>query len=152
MSYSNAFIGVGSNLPYRDLPPLRVIQSAIKMLGQVDGIKVLKCATPITTTPINITAADFEVVPEFVNTVVQISTTLLPFELLKKLQQIEDKFARKRHANPKIKVSRTLDLDIILYGDIEINTPELTIPHPRYSERDFVMIPLGELKEANSGA
>ncbi|KGP63800.1 2-amino-4-hydroxy-6-hydroxymethyldihydropteridine pyrophosphokinase [Legionella norrlandica] len=80
---------------------------------------------------------------DFCNVMVEIKTTLLPHTLLKWCEKIENKHKRirKKHWGP-----RTLDVDIILYGSRSIRTKNLTIPHPRFHLRDFVLIPLSELK------
>ena len=78
----------------------------------------------------------------FLNAVAVFETELNPFELLEKLQHIEKKYGRVRSQKWD---DRTLDLDILYYGDEEINTKKLTIPHPLIEERDFVKIPLEEV-------
>jgi 2-amino-4-hydroxy-6-hydroxymethyldihydropteridine diphosphokinase len=80
--------------------------------------------------------------PDYLNAVVAGTTTLGPLELLHALLDIERERGRKRDS---FRASRTLDLDLILYGDQVIDTPELTVPHPRYKERAFVTGPLGEV-------
>jgi len=80
--------------------------------------------------------------PDYLNAVVVGDTTLSPLALLQTLLAIERERGRTR---PSLRASRTLDLDLILYGDAVINTPELTVPHPRYLERRFVTEPLGEV-------
>ncbi len=80
--------------------------------------------------------------PDYLNAVVAGFTTLSPFALLQTLLAIERERGRTR---PSLRASRTLDLDLILYGDEVIDTPELTVPHPRYLEREFVTKPLEEV-------
>lgn len=80
--------------------------------------------------------------PDYLNAVVSGDTTLRPLVLLQRLLAIERERGRTR---PSLRASRTLDLDLILYGDEVINTPELTVPHPRYKERSFVTEPLAEV-------
>ena len=80
--------------------------------------------------------------PDYLNAVVVGSTTLGPHELLQALLAIERERGRRRDS---FRASRTLDLDLILYGDEVIDTPELTVPHPRYKERQFVTKPLAEI-------
>jgi 2-amino-4-hydroxy-6-hydroxymethyldihydropteridine diphosphokinase len=80
--------------------------------------------------------------PDFINAVVLIETELSPHELLSELQTIEHLHKRER-SFPN--APRTLDLDILLFGDIRLNSPELTIPHPRMHERAFVIFPLQEI-------
>ena len=80
--------------------------------------------------------------PDYLNAVVSGDTALRPLALLQRLLAIERERGRTR---PSLRASRTLDLDLILYGDEAIDTPELTVPHPRYKERKFVTEPLSEV-------
>jgi 2-amino-4-hydroxy-6-hydroxymethyldihydropteridine diphosphokinase len=80
--------------------------------------------------------------PDYLNAVVAGHTTLGAIDLLHHLLAIERERGRTR---PSLRASRTLDLDLILYGDAVIDTPELTVPHPRYKERTFVTEPLAEV-------
>jgi 2-amino-4-hydroxy-6-hydroxymethyldihydropteridine diphosphokinase len=80
--------------------------------------------------------------PDYLNAVVAGRTTLSPIDLLHHLLAIERERGRTR---PSLRASRTLDLDLILYGDAVIDTAELTVPHPRYKERLFVTEPLAEV-------
>ena len=80
--------------------------------------------------------------PDYVNAVVEINTGLSPVDLLNALQGIEAGAGRRR---PYRNAPRTLDLDILLYGDQTIQTPDLTVPHPRMGERAFVLVPLAEI-------
>ena len=80
--------------------------------------------------------------PDYLNAVVAGTTTIGPHELLQALLDIERERGRTRES---FRASRTLDLDLILYGDEAIDTPELTVPHPRYKDRQFVMKPLAEI-------
>ena len=82
--------------------------------------------------------------PDYLNAVVAGTTTLSPHELLQALLDIERERGRTRES---FRASRTLDLDLILFGDEVISTPELTVPHPRYKERQFVTKPLSEVWE-----
>ena len=80
--------------------------------------------------------------PDFINAVVLVQTQLSPLALLHALQALELQSGRER---PFKNAPRTLDLDIIFYGDLSLNTPELTLPHPRWFERAFVLQPLDEV-------
>ena len=80
--------------------------------------------------------------PEFVNAVAIYETDLPPLELLDALQNLENIAGRKR---PFANAPRTLDLDIIFYGDVALDAPRLTVPHPRWQERAFVLVPLAEI-------
>ena len=86
--------------------------------------------------------------PDYLNAVVVGLTTLRPLELLHELLSIERERGRTR---PSFRASRTLDLDLILYGEEVIDTPELTVPHPRYKERKFVTEPLSEVWKTTGG-
>ena len=80
--------------------------------------------------------------PDFINAVALVQTQLSPLALLHALQALELQSGRER---PFKNAPRTLDLDIIFYGDLLLNTPELTLPHPRWHERAFVLQPLAEV-------
>lgn len=80
--------------------------------------------------------------PDFINAVVLIETRLTALTLLRMLQALEIKAGRER---PYVNAPRTLDLDVIFYGDCQMNTPELILPHPRWQERAFVLVPLAEV-------
>ena len=80
--------------------------------------------------------------PDFINAVALVQTQLSPLELLHALQALELRSGRER---PYKNAPRTLDLDLIFYGDVALATPELTLPHPRWPERAFVLQPLAEV-------
>jgi 2-amino-4-hydroxy-6-hydroxymethyldihydropteridine diphosphokinase len=80
--------------------------------------------------------------PDYINAVAKINTTLPPHQLLVELQKLEQKHGRERHYQ---NAPRTLDLDILLYGDVVLNDEQLTIPHPRMTNRAFVLMPLAEV-------
>ena len=80
--------------------------------------------------------------PEFVNAVAMYDTDLSPLELLDALQNLETIAGRERSF---LNAPRTLDLDIIFYGDVALDSPRLTLPHPRWQERAFVLVPLAEI-------
>ena len=80
--------------------------------------------------------------PEFVNAVAMYYTDLPPLELLDALQNLETIAGRERSF---LNAPRTLDLDIIFYGDVALDSPRLTLPHPRWQERAFVLVPLAEI-------
>jgi len=85
----------------------------------------------------------FEDPCQFLNQLVALETDLAPFTLLENIQQIEQILGRQRTSNGY--QARTMDIDILLYGSHMINTPELVIPHPRMTERMFVLQPMSEL-------
>jgi len=80
--------------------------------------------------------------PEFVNAVAMYDTDLPPLELLDALQNLEKTAGRER---PYLNAPRTLDLDMIFYGDVALDSPRLTLPHPRWQMRAFVLVPLAEI-------
>ena len=81
----------------------------------------------------------------FLNAAVRVETELSPYELLNATQQIERDLGRKQKSDKGQYHDRIIDIDILLYDDLHIQTPELTIPHPLMQQRDFVLIPLKEI-------
>jgi 2-amino-4-hydroxy-6-hydroxymethyldihydropteridine diphosphokinase len=127
-----SFIGVGSNLGDR----IRNIQKAIELLKE-EKIRILKVSTLIETKPVGGPKQG-----KFLNGVLEIETKLQPVKLLKTLKSIEKKIGRRKTVRND---PRIIDLDILLYDDKIINSPHLTIPHPRMHERSFVINPLKEI-------
>ncbi|MGD9254488.1 MAG: 2-amino-4-hydroxy-6-hydroxymethyldihydropteridine diphosphokinase [Chromatiales bacterium] len=130
---TRAYIGLGSNL---DNPRDQVLD-ALRELALEEGIQLLAQSSLFLSEPMGPQDQ-----PEFINAVAVIETTLEPLVLLEVLQAIEKKHARKRerHWGP-----RTLDLDLLLYGEERISHPDLTVPHPGIPERSFVLLPLREV-------
>lgn len=131
---STVYIGIGSNLGDRHKNCLR----AVELLKQ-SGLSVTKQSSVHETEPWGITDQ-----PAFLNMAVEIETVLLPIELLALLKKIEKDMGRQEAVRwgPRI-----IDLDILLYDDITLNTDALIIPHPLMHEREFVLRPLSELAE-----
>lgn len=129
-----AYIGVGSNLNH----PVTQITHAIQMLHHLQGIKLQAASSLYKTKPIGCPPQ-----PDFVNAVVSLNTTLSAHDLLIALQGLEKQQGRV-HSGVKNQ-PRSLDLDLLLYDEVILNTPELTLPHPRLYERNFVLIPLLEI-------
>lgn len=127
------YIGIGSNLGARQ----KYIESAVDRLKGVKGIEVKRISNIYETEPVGGSKQD-----KYLNGVIEIETTLEAKGLLRELQVIEKRLGRVRTVK---NAPRTIDLDILLYGDRKINEPDLKIPHPRMRERDFVMRPLKEL-------
>lgn len=127
------YIGIGSNLGDRQ----KYIESAVDGLKSVKGIEVKRISNIYETEPAGGPKQD-----KYLNGVIEIETTLEAKGLLRELQVIEKRLGRVRTVK---NAPRTIDLDILLYGDRKINEPDLKIPHPRMRERDFVMRPLKEL-------
>jgi len=129
---TRAYIGLGANLGDARL----TIAAAIKTLrGSTDIFSLIE-APLYHSDPIDAQG------PVFINTVVALDTKLEPLQLLDLLQSIEQEHGRER---PYQNAPRTLDLDLLLYGDLTINTPRLTVPHPRMHQRAFVLRPLQDL-------
>jgi 2-amino-4-hydroxy-6-hydroxymethyldihydropteridine diphosphokinase len=128
-----AFLGMGSNLGDRQ----EYLDDACRELSAHQSVKVIQSSSLYETEPVGYLAQGW-----FLNQVVEIETTLAPDELLRFTQDIENKLGRKRliHWGPRV-----IDLDILLYGNRIINTPSLTVPHPRMYERCFVLMPLREI-------
>ena len=130
-----AYIALGSNLGDREA----VIRAAVGALGEKDGVEVAALSTLIDTEPVGVVGQ-----PRFLNGVVAVDTDLSPRELLDVLLALERRFGRQRDpADPH--GPRTLDLDLLLYGDDAIDEPGLRVPHPRMHLREFVLGPLAEL-------
>lgn len=124
-----AYVGLGANLGDAEA----AIRSALRELDGIDGTRVTAQSSLFRTAPIDAGGDDY------VNTVAQLTTALTPAALLQALQAIEQRHGRER---PYVNAPRTLDLDLLLYGDRRIDTPALTVPHPRMAMRAFVLIPL----------
>ncbi|MCF7908694.1 MAG: 2-amino-4-hydroxy-6-hydroxymethyldihydropteridine diphosphokinase [Candidatus Omnitrophica bacterium] len=128
-----AFIGIGSNLGNR----AKNINSALDNLGSVSGVRVVAMSSVSETQPQKACG------PNYFNAVAKIETDLEPQVLLGVLLKIEQLLGRQR---PFKNAPRTIDLDILLYGNRIVDSPELIIPHPRMLERDFVLNPLLEIE------
>ena len=131
-----AYIGMGSNLGARS----ETLAAALALLDECDGISVLRMAEMVQTAPVG--GPDGQ--EDYLNTAAKIETTLSPTQLLSVLQDIERKLGRDRSSEPRWG-PRTCDLDILLIGDVVMDTRELTIPHPRMHQRKFVLHPLNEI-------
>ncbi|MSQ89473.1 MAG: 2-amino-4-hydroxy-6-hydroxymethyldihydropteridine diphosphokinase [Betaproteobacteria bacterium] len=128
-----AYVGLGANLG----DPRRTLAEAILELGHLVGCAVTRQSSLYRCAPLGTTAQ-----ADFINAVVGLETTLEAELLLDQLQAIENRHGRQR---PFSGAPRTLDLDLLLYGDVQLSTPRLTVPHPRMHERAFVLQPLLEL-------
>ncbi len=130
---NRSFLSLGSNLGDR----LFFLTQGVQRLDECPGIRVLRTASVYETDPV-----DFLHQPAFLNTVVEIETDKDPQELLFACQTIENDLGRFRlvRFGP-----RTLDIDILTFGDQRVDLPGLTIPHPRMESRQFVQVPLMEL-------
>jgi 3-oxoacyl-[acyl-carrier protein] reductase len=131
---TTAYIALGSNLGDR----WATLSAAVRRLRAEPGIRLIDSSEFYETAPVNCPPGS----GEFLNAVVAVETEREPHDVLQLLLRIEREFGRVR-TEPNS--PRTLDLDLILYGDRVIDTPELTLPHPRMHERAFVLVPLAEL-------
>lgn len=132
-----AYIGLGANIVSPAGLPRDTLIAAAGRLGALGGIAAR--SQLYSTAPVG-----FADQPRFVNAVVALETDLAPRELLHALLEIEREFGRDRAA-AIANGPRTLDLDILLYGNEIIHEPGLEIPHPRLAERAFVLVPLNEI-------
>lgn len=130
-----AYLSLGSNLGDRHA----TMQSAILLLGKQAGT-VDRVSSAIETEPWG-----FESANKFLNMCVRIITTLSPEQLLATSKDIELQLGRTTKSVNGQYHDRPIDIDILTYDDLRINTPSLTLPHPHMHERDFVMIPLREI-------
>lgn len=128
-----AYIGLGSNLD----DPVQQLHRALEALAQLPQTQRIACSRFYRSAPLGPQDQ-----PDYVNAVVALDTDLLPEALLDALQAIEaaQGRVRTRRWGP-----RTLDLDLLLYGNEVLATPRLTVPHPGLAERNFVLYPLAEL-------
>jgi 2-amino-4-hydroxy-6-hydroxymethyldihydropteridine diphosphokinase len=132
---TRAYVGLGSNLGDREA----TIRAALSELDGADGVEVVAVSALVDTEPVGYTDQ-----PRFLNGVAALETTLGARGLLELLLAVEARFGRDRAAVPA-QGPRTLDLDLLLYGDAEIDEPGLHVPHPRLHERAFALGPLAEL-------
>lgn len=129
------YLSLGSNLGDRRQLLHTAINKIAERVGRVEAI-----SSCIETEPVG-----FDSVHLFLNMAVRVTTELNPYELLKVLKQLERDLGRTRKSHDGVHYDRTIDIDILLYDNLEVNSEELQIPHPRMWERDFVMRPLKEI-------
>ena len=127
-----AYIGLGANLG----DPPAALAAALAQIDALPGTRVRCRSSFYRSAPVDAAG------PDYVNAVAEISSTLAPHDLLVQLQRIEREAGRER---PYPHAPRTLDLDLLLYGEERIDTPALTVPHPRMHQRAFVLVPLAEI-------
>ncbi|HEY7438410.1 MAG TPA: 2-amino-4-hydroxy-6-hydroxymethyldihydropteridine diphosphokinase [Acidimicrobiia bacterium] len=133
---ARAYLGIGSNLGDR----LAHLQGAVDHLAATEDVVVVGVSPVYETTPVGGPAQD-----DFINAVVAVDTGLGPHELLGAAHAAE---AAAHRVRAERWGPRTLDVDVLLYDDLEIDDPDLTIPHPRMATRDFVLAPLHDLDPA----
>ncbi|HEX7362306.1 MAG TPA: 2-amino-4-hydroxy-6-hydroxymethyldihydropteridine diphosphokinase [Bryobacteraceae bacterium] len=132
---TDIYLSLGSNLGSRE----EHLQRALDALAS-KGIRILARSSIYETEP-----RDVPDQPWFLNLVVACETDYAPLQLLDILQSIESEAGRVRGTEVVPKGPRTLDIDLLLFGDVVIDTPRLTVPHPRMLERRFVLEPLAEI-------
>lgn len=127
-----AYVALGANLG----DAAGTLRKALQALGGTHGLRLVKASSLYRTAPIESSG------PDYLNAVAEVATTLTAPALLHALQAIESAAGRER---PYRNAPRTLDLDLLLYGRASVDSPELTVPHPRMRERAFVLVPLAEI-------
>jgi len=132
-----AYVALGSNLAH----PLQQVQSALAALGALPDTTRVAYSSLYLSAPLGPPGQ-----PDYINAVCALDTRLPPERLLDRLLEIEDRHGRIRGAERW--GPRTLDLDLLLYGDVQMQTTRITLPHPRLHERNFVLYPLYELAPA----
>jgi 2-amino-4-hydroxy-6-hydroxymethyldihydropteridine diphosphokinase len=130
-----SFVGLGSNLG----DPQAQIRRALELLEAENGVEIVAVSSLRETDPVG-----FEEQPRFLNGAVELGTTLSAPELLERLLAIERRLGRVRGSGPRFG-PRTIDLDLLLYGDEVVEEAGLVVPHPRLHERRFALEPLAEL-------
>jgi 2-amino-4-hydroxy-6-hydroxymethyldihydropteridine diphosphokinase len=131
------YISLGSNLGDREA----ILHRAIALIGERVG-PVLRTSRFIETQPWGFQSGN-----TFLNAACLVETSLTPEQCLRETQQIEHLLGRTRKSVNGQYHDRPIDLDLLLYDNLQVNTPELVLPHPHMQERDFVMIPLREIEE-----
>ena len=129
-----AYIGLGSNLD----DPAEQVLGAMQALGKLPGIHVIARSGLYSSAPVG-----FLEQPDFINAVVKIETTLQPLALLRSLLELEQDNGRTREFK---NAPRTLDLDVLMYDDLQHHEHGLTLPHPQMHKRAFVLQPLLEIE------
>ena len=135
---TRSFVGLGANLE----EPRRQIERALELLAAEHGVEVVAASTLRETDPVG-----YEDQPRFLNGAAELRTSLSARELLERLLAIEQRLGRVRGEGQRFG-PRTIDLDLLLYGDASIDEKGLQIPHPRLHERRFALEPLAELDPA----
>jgi len=130
-----AYVGVGANLG----DPAAAVRAALERLRELPATTLEAQSSLYRTAPVESSG------PDYINAVVQLSTQLSAPELLRELQRVENAAGRER---PYRNAPRTLDLDLLMFGNARIDSEQLHVPHPRMHERAFVLVPLAEVAPA----
>lgn len=132
---SSVYLGLGSNMGDR----MEALRNAVRYISRIRGTVVEAVSGVYETNPVGYTEQD-----KFLNAAVRIKTSLEPLCLLEELQKIEASLKRTRTIRWG---PRTIDIDILLFGEQSIRLPELTVPHPRMLDRAFALVPLKDIME-----
>lgn len=135
-----AVLSIGSNLGDREA----TIRAAIADIGRIDGVKVHAASSLVESAAVKLDGVD-DSAPAYLNAVVTVRSALAPDELLDALNAIEHRHGRVREERWG---DRTLDIDIVDFGGLTVDSERLTLPHPRAAERSFVVVPWLELAPA----
>jgi 2-amino-4-hydroxy-6-hydroxymethyldihydropteridine diphosphokinase len=130
---NTAYLGLGSNLGDRR----QHLAEAVRRLYAGPALQVVKVSSVYESSPVGVTTQ-----PDFLNLAAQVTTTHTPKELLAECLRIETELGRVRRERWG---PRTIDIDLLLYGDVRIDDESLTVPHSRMRERSFVLTPLAEI-------
>ena len=130
--FHTAYVALGSNLGDKEAN----LRKALELLEE-RGVEVVKTSSFICTEPYGVTDQ-----PQFLNGVCEVRTSLVPLALLHTLLEIEQEMGRVRLRHWG---ERNIDLDLLLYEDVVMDTPQLKLPHPDMQNRDFVLLPLAEI-------
>lgn len=131
-----AVVSLGSNLGDRSF----YLRAAIEKLADMPQTELIRVSSVIETEPVDVPAGSENL--KFLNQIALFVTGLSPEEFSRRMHAIEDELGRVRTVKNG---PRTIDIDLIDFGAIKLNTPELILPHPRAAERDFVIRPLSEI-------
>ena len=134
---ADAYVGLGSNLGDR----AATLREALSRLGEAQGVEVVAASPFVETAPVGGPPGQ----PKFLNAAARLSVELAPDALLDLLLRLEAELGRERAERWG---PRTLDLDLLLYDDLILDTARLTVPHPRMHEREFVLEPLAQIAPA----
>ena len=134
-----AYVGLGANLGERET----ALRSALAAIGRLPGTRVTRVSPLYGSAPVDAGG------PDYLNAVAELTTTLAPQALLEALQAIERGAGRER---PYRNAPRTLDLDLLAYGDARMTSARLQLPHPRLHTRAFVLRPMAEIDPQAVGA
>lgn len=129
------YLGLGTNLGDKEANLKEAVEKIKRRVGEVTSLSAFYATEPW----------GFESENSFLNAVCRVNTTLSPTEVLHTTQQIECTLGRQKKSINGQYCDRPIDIDILIYDNLHIDTPELTIPHPLMWKRDFVMIPLKEI-------